>query len=50
MSSIVARPLSNPPFKGLIADVWSAIGRGPATSLFTASVFLGPVLGPIISG
>lgn len=26
------------------------MGRGPATSLFTASVFLGPVLGPIVSG
>lgn len=35
---------------GLIADIWSAIGRGPATSLYTASVFLGPVLGPIVSG
>ncbi|KAG6826910.1 hypothetical protein H0H92_013935 [Tricholoma furcatifolium] len=35
---------------GVIADIWSAAGRGPATSLFTASVFLGPVIGPIISG
>jgi len=35
---------------GVIADIWSAAGRGPATSLFTASVFLGPVMGPIISG
>lgn len=26
------------------------MGRGPATSLFTASVFLGPVLGPLVSG
>ncbi|KAF8960814.1 MFS polyamine transporter [Flammula alnicola] len=41
-------PLSNS--GGVIADIWPAVGRGPATSLFTASVFLGPVLGPIISG
>jgi DHA1 family multidrug resistance protein-like MFS transporter len=32
---------------GLIADIWDPAGRGLATSLFTASVFLGPVLGPI---
>ncbi|PFH45654.1 hypothetical protein AMATHDRAFT_71263 [Amanita thiersii Skay4041] len=35
---------------GLIADIWSAEIRGLATSLFTAGVFLGPVLGPLISG
>ncbi|PPQ75171.1 hypothetical protein CVT26_008701 [Gymnopilus dilepis] len=35
---------------GLIADIWPAIGRGPATSLFTAAVFIGPVTGPIIAG
>jgi len=41
-------PLTN--CGGVIADIWPAVGRGPATSLFTASVFLGPVLGPIIAG
>ncbi|KXN84342.1 hypothetical protein AN958_12696 [Leucoagaricus sp. SymC.cos] len=41
-------PLTN--CGGVIADIWSSEGRGPATSLFTASVFLGPVLGPLISG
>ncbi|KAG6853761.1 hypothetical protein C0991_001591 [Blastosporella zonata] len=41
-------PLTN--CGGVIADIWSAAGRGPATSLFTASVFLGPVIGPIVSG
>lgn len=41
-------PLTN--CGGVIADIWSAVGRGPATSLFTASVFLGPVLGPIVTG
>jgi len=35
---------------GVIADMWSAEGRGPATSLFAASTFLGPVLGPIVGG
>ncbi|KAF7332513.1 MFS general substrate transporter [Mycena kentingensis (nom. inval.)] len=34
---------------GVIADVWDAETRGLATSLFAASVFLGPVLGPIVS-
>jgi DHA1 family multidrug resistance protein-like MFS transporter len=33
----------------LIADVWDPVGRGLATSLFNASTFLGPVLGPIVS-
>jgi DHA1 family multidrug resistance protein-like MFS transporter len=32
---------------GLIADIWDPAGRGLATSMFTAAVFLGPVLGPI---
>jgi len=41
-------PLTN--CGGVIADIWSAVGRGPATSLFAASVFLGPVLGPIVAG
>lgn len=40
-------PLTNS--GGLIADVWDPAGRGLATSLFTASVFLGPVIGPIAS-
>ena len=35
---------------GVIADIWPAIGRGPATTLFTASVFIGLVLGPIVAG
>ncbi|KAF8191270.1 MFS polyamine transporter [Pholiota molesta] len=43
-----AAPVTNS--GGVIADIWPAVGRGPATSLFTASVFLGPVLGPIVTG
>ncbi|KAJ7574548.1 MFS polyamine transporter [Mycena floridula] len=35
---------------GTIADVWSAEGRGTASSLFGASVFIGPCLGPLVGG
>ncbi|KAJ6550978.1 MFS general substrate transporter [Mycena vulgaris] len=35
---------------GVIADIWSAETRGLATSMFSASVFLGPVMGPIVAG
>lgn len=35
---------------GVIADIWDPVGRGPATSLFTTGVFLGPVMGPIVGG
>ncbi|KAF5371182.1 hypothetical protein D9758_004213 [Tetrapyrgos nigripes] len=35
---------------GILADMWPAKGRGPATSLFSGSVFLGPVLGPLVGG
>ena len=33
---------------GIIADIWDPSTRGIATSVFTMSVFLGPVLGPVI--
>ncbi|KAJ7480336.1 MFS polyamine transporter [Mycena galericulata] len=35
---------------GVIADIWAVEKRGLATSLFSASVFLGPVMGPIVAG
>ncbi|KZV65969.1 MFS polyamine transporter [Peniophora sp. CONT] len=41
-------PLTNS--GGVIADIWDPITRGTATSIFTTMVFLGPVLGPIVSG
>jgi len=41
-------PLTNS--GGVIADIWDPVRRGVAVSLFTASVFLGPVLGPIVAG
>ena len=39
-------PLTNS--TGVIADLWDPVNRGIATSLFASSVFLGPVLGPVI--
>ena len=41
-------PLTNS--GGVIADIWDAVGRGPASGVFSASVFVGPVLGPIVGG
>ena len=41
-------PLTNS--GGVIADIWDPITRGTATSIFTTMVFLGPVMGPIVSG
>ncbi|GAA5993231.1 hypothetical protein JCM10908_004521 [Rhodotorula pacifica] len=38
-------PLTNA--GGVIADVWDPVRRGDAMSMFSASVFLGPVIGPI---
>lgn len=34
---------------GVVADVWDAVHRHDAIALFTASVFLGPVIGPVVS-
>ncbi|KAI0296924.1 MFS polyamine transporter [Multifurca ochricompacta] len=41
-------PLTNA--GGIIADMWDPVGRGHALAIFTASVFIGPVLGPVIGG
>ncbi|KIY53154.1 MFS general substrate transporter [Fistulina hepatica ATCC 64428] len=41
-------PLTN--CGGVIADIWSAVGRGPATSVFTLCVFLGTTIAPIACG
>ncbi|KAJ7744058.1 major facilitator superfamily domain-containing protein [Mycena maculata] len=40
-------PLIN---RRVITDIWSPLKRGFATSLFSASVFLGPVIGPTVEG
>ena len=39
-------PLTNS--TGVIADLWDPVNRGIATSVFASSVFLGPVLGPVV--
>ncbi|KAI0036325.1 major facilitator superfamily domain-containing protein [Vararia minispora EC-137] len=41
-------PLTNG--AGVLADVWDPVVRGPAASLFATMVFLGPAIGPIVSG
>ncbi|KAI0354077.1 MFS polyamine transporter [Trametes cingulata] len=41
-------PLTN--CGGVIVDIWDPITRGTATALFSAGVFVGPVLGPIAGG
>ena len=40
--------LSNAP--GLLADIWGPIERGNAMALFSMMTFIGPALGPVISG
>ncbi|KAI0002446.1 MFS polyamine transporter [Russula compacta] len=34
---------------GILADIWDAAERVPASSLLFASIFLGPALGPVVS-
>jgi DHA1 family multidrug resistance protein-like MFS transporter len=41
-------PLNN--CGGLLADLWDAATRVPASSLLFASIFLGPALGPTVGG
>jgi MFS transporter, DHA1 family, multidrug resistance protein len=33
---------------GFIADIWDAVGRGVAITIFSAAVFVGPIVGPIV--
>ncbi|TBU28211.1 MFS general substrate transporter [Dichomitus squalens] len=35
---------------GVIVDIWDPVTRGTATAIFSAGVFVGPVLGPIAGG
>ncbi|GAA5951649.1 hypothetical protein JCM3765_005993 [Sporobolomyces pararoseus] len=46
--SFASSPLTN--CGGVVADMFGPIQRGVAMSVFSASVFLGPVLGPILGG
>ncbi|KAI9684988.1 MAG: hypothetical protein M1822_005380 [Bathelium mastoideum] len=40
--------LSNAP--GVLADIWGPVDRGNAMALFSMMTFIGPSLGPVISG
>ncbi|KID95996.1 Major facilitator superfamily domain, general substrate transporter, partial [Metarhizium majus ARSEF 297] len=44
----VSAVLSNAP--GVLADLWDNLERGNAMAIFSTSVWIGPSLGPIISG
>ncbi|GAA5901413.1 MFS transporter [Sporobolomyces salmoneus] len=46
--SFASSPLTN--CGGVVADIFGPVQRGLAMSVFSASVFLGPVLGPILGG
>jgi MFS family permease len=41
-------PLNNS--GGVMADMWDAATRVPASSFLFASIFLGPALGPTVAG
>uniref|UniRef100_A0A0L0N7D7 Putative transporter n=1 Tax=Tolypocladium ophioglossoides (strain CBS 100239) TaxID=1163406 RepID=A0A0L0N7D7_TOLOC len=46
--TLVSAPLSNAP--GVLADIWNPIERGNAMAGFATMVWIGPALGPVISG
>lgn len=46
--TFVSAPLSNVP--GVLADIWPPMQRGNAMALFSAMCYIGPALGPVISG
>lgn len=46
--TFVAAPLSNAP--GVLADLWPPLDRGVAMAGFSLMVWVGPALGPVISG
>ncbi|KFH48690.1 putative transporter-like protein [Hapsidospora chrysogenum ATCC 11550] len=46
--TFVSAPLSNGP--GVLADLWNPLERGNAMASFSAFVYIGPALGPVISG
>ncbi|KAJ4986328.1 major facilitator superfamily transporter [Stagonosporopsis vannaccii] len=46
--TFASAPLSNAP--GVLADIWGPIERGNAMAVFSMMTFVGPALGPVISG
>lgn len=46
--TFVSAPLSNAP--GVLADLWDPLERGNAMAGFSAMVWVGPALGPVVAG
>ncbi|KAG9228649.1 major facilitator superfamily domain-containing protein [Amylocarpus encephaloides] len=46
--TFASAPLSNAP--GVLADIWGPVERGNAMAVFAVMTFVGPALGPVISG
>lgn len=46
--ALASAPLTNAP--GVLADVWGPIERGNAMAVFSMMTFVGPALGPVVSG
>ncbi|PHH88541.1 hypothetical protein CDD83_7408 [Cordyceps sp. RAO-2017] len=46
--TLVSAPLSNAP--GVLADLWDPVERGTAMAFFSAMVWVGPALGPVVAG
>ncbi|ETN46113.1 uncharacterized protein HMPREF1541_00297 [Cyphellophora europaea CBS 101466] len=46
--TFASAPLTNAP--GVLADIWDPVQRGNAMALFSMMTFVGPALGPVISG
>jgi DHA1 family multidrug resistance protein-like MFS transporter len=46
--TFASAPLSNSP--GVLADIWDPIERGNAMAVFSMMTFVGPALGPVVSG
>jgi DHA1 family multidrug resistance protein-like MFS transporter len=46
--TFASAPLSNSP--GVLADIWDPIERGNAMAVFAMMTFVGPALGPVVSG
>jgi DHA1 family multidrug resistance protein-like MFS transporter len=46
--TFASSPLSNSP--AVLADIWGPVERGNALALFSMMTFVGPALGPVISG
>lgn len=46
--TFASAPLTNAP--GVLADVWGPIERGNAMAIFSMMTFIGPAIGPVVSG